>query len=116
MNFDYKRGFVVYPHLQSDSPGAKAPYIDFGTEKVDPTRYYSQEEADLEWDFMWTKTWSFAGLLTDIPEVGDYFKVELGRESFIVVRNGPGETDIGAYYNVCPHPHREFRFRPRGGR
>src|SRR3546814_9649757 len=39
----------------------------------------------------------------DIPEIGDYFKVDLGRESFIVVRNGPGDHDIAAYYNVCPH-------------
>jgi len=103
MDYDHKQGFVVYPHLPADAPGAKAPYVDFGTAKIDPKRYYSPEEAELEWDRMWTKTWNFAGLLTDIPEVGDYFKVELGRESFIVLRNGPGETEIGAYYNVCPH-------------
>jgi hypothetical protein len=70
LNYDYKRGFVVYPHLPAGSPGAKAPYVDFGTGKIDPKRYYSQEEAELEWDRMWTKTWNFAGLLTDIPERG----------------------------------------------
>jgi len=103
MDYDFKRGFVVYPDAALGSAGAKAPYIDYGTGRVDPKRYWSVEEAALEWDGVWTKTWSFAGLAHDIPEVGDYFKVELGRESFIVVRNGPNEHDIGAYYNVCPH-------------
>jgi len=103
MNYDYKRGFVVYPNEEAGSSGAKAPYVDLGTERIDPKRYYSQEEADLEWDKLWTKTWSFAGLTHDIPEVGDYLTVDVGRESFIVIRNGPGDENIAAYYNVCPH-------------
>src|SRR3546814_898732 len=103
MDYDYKTGFVTYPDAEPGSPEAKAPYVDHGTGRIDPRRYYSAEEAELEWTHMWTKSWSFAGLAHDIPEIGDYFKVDLGRESFIVVRNGPGDHDIAAYYNVCPH-------------
>jgi carnitine monooxygenase subunit len=50
---------------------------------------------------MWTKVWTLAGFASDIPKVGDYFKYDLGRESFIVVRSKPEK--IQAYYNVCPH-------------
>ena len=70
---------------------------------VDPRRYYSHEEAALEWEHMWTKSWLFAGLAHDVPEIGDWFKVELGKESFIVVRNAEGDDGIAAYFNVCPH-------------
>src|SRR3546814_20540856 len=87
MDYDYKTGFVTYPDAEPGSPEAKAPYVDHGTGRIDPRRYYSAEEAELEWTHMWTKSWSFAGLEHDIPEIGDYFKVDLGRESFIVVRS-----------------------------
>jgi len=102
--FDYKKGYTAYPeNTDPNSPEAKAPYVDFGTNLVDKTRYYSQEEADLEWEHMWRKTWTFAGLSCDLKEVGDYLTYHLGKENFIVVRTGTGVDDISAYYNVCPH-------------
>lgn len=103
VNFDYRQGFVVYPDDQSDTTARKAPYIDHGTSPPDKTRYYSTEEADLEWKHLWMKTWAFAGLTHDIPEVGDYLRYNLGKESFIVVRTAKGDDGIKAYYNVCPH-------------
>ena len=103
MEFDYLKGFVVYPAADPESPAAKAPYIDYGTGIVDVERYYSREEADLEWEKFWTRTWSFAGLMHDIPEVGDFFRMDLGRESFVIVRAGTDPEDVRAYYNVCPH-------------
>lgn len=103
MGYDYKTGFVCYPDAEPGSPAAKAPYIDHGTGIIDPKRYYSVDEAALEWETMWTKSWVFAGIAHDIPEIGDWFKVELGKESFIVVRNAEGDDGIAAYYNVCPH-------------
>jgi len=103
MPYDFKKGFVVYPDADPASPSAKAPFVDLGAAHLDPSRNWSPEEAQLEWDRMWTKTWQFAGLLQDIPETGDYFRIEIGRESIIVLRTGPGEQDVAAYYNVCPH-------------
>jgi phenylpropionate dioxygenase-like ring-hydroxylating dioxygenase large terminal subunit len=103
VTFDYRAGFTAYPEERSGPGGNKAPHIDYGTAPPDKTRYFSQEEADLEWKHVWMKTWAFAGLLIDIPSVGDYFRYNLGKESFVVVRTGPGEQDIKAYYNVCPH-------------
>jgi phenylpropionate dioxygenase-like ring-hydroxylating dioxygenase large terminal subunit len=102
-NFDYKRGFVVYPNAQGEDAAAKAPYVDHGTARPDKRRYYSAEEAKLEWEGLWMKTWSFAGLTQDLTKVGDYFRYNLGKESFVVVRAEPGDAGVRAYYNVCPH-------------
>jgi len=95
--------FVVYPDAPATSTAVKAPYIDYGTKPLDVTGHHSREAMDLEWGKFWTKTWWFAGLLHDIPEVGDYFKVDMGRESFVVVRHGTAPADVRAFYNVCPH-------------
>jgi carnitine monooxygenase subunit len=103
MDYNYETGFVTYPDAEPDSPAAKAPYIDHGTDLVDPRRYYTPEEAALEWEHVWTKSWVFAGIAHDVPEIGDYFKVEIGKESIIVVRNGAGDDGVAAYFNVCPH-------------
>lgn len=103
VEFDYRKGFVAYPDDSSGQAGKKAPYVDHGTAIPDKTRYFSQEEADLEWQHLWMKTWAIAGLAVDVQEVGDYFRYDLGKESFIVVRTGPDERDIKAFYNVCPH-------------
>ena len=84
---------------------------DLGSDLIDPSRYTSPEFAQLEWDRMWTQVWLNAGRVSDIPEVGDYFTHEIGRESFIFMRTAPAE--IKGYYNVCPH--RGSRLRPAVG-
>jgi carnitine monooxygenase subunit len=101
--FDYRRGFEAYPDNRSGATGAKAPYVDHGTSPPDKTRYFSKEEAALEWQHLWMKTWAFAGLAQDVPDVGDYLRYNLGKESFVVVRTTPGAQGIRAFYNVCPH-------------
>lgn len=101
--FDYRKGFQAYPNGECGPAGDKAPYIDHGTAPPDKTRYYSQEEMEQEWRHLWMKTWAFAGLAQDVPEVGDWFRYNLGKESFIVVREAPGDDGLRAYYNVCAH-------------
>lgn len=101
--FDYRKGFVVNPDLPPEDHGAKAPYIDHGVAIPDKARYYTQEAADLEWQHLWMKCWAFAGLAQDAEEIGDYFRYNLGKESFVVVRIAPGDDGLRAYYNVCPH-------------
>ena len=100
-DYDYRVGYVVYPDDSSGEAGRKAPYVDNGAGLIAPARYYSKEEAELEWERMWTKVWVFAGVEQDLAEVGDYFTYELGKESIIIVRAAPGV--IRAFYNVCPH-------------
>jgi phenylpropionate dioxygenase-like ring-hydroxylating dioxygenase large terminal subunit len=98
---EYINGPLVTPDAPPGSPAAKQPYIDYGTDRPDPTGLYSAEVARLEWENMWTKVWNLAGLASDIPKVGDYFKYDLGVESFLVVRSAPDR--IQAFYNVCHH-------------
>jgi carnitine monooxygenase subunit len=99
--YTFEKGYVVYPDDTSGEIGKKAPYVDHGAGLIPPERYYSKEEADLEWEKMWTKVWTFAGVAQDLKEVGDYFTYDLGPESFIVIRSAP--DTIKAFYNVCPH-------------
>ena len=64
-------------------------------------RYTSGQMMAAEWEGLWTRCWLFAGLVSDIPEAGDFFLYEVGQESIVVLRDEEGE--IGAYYNVCQH-------------
>ena len=99
--YDFREGIRSYKSIAPGSYAAKAPYIDYGTEILDPRRYIDPQEAVREWDKMWTKVWNMAGVASDIPEPGDWFKYDLGTESFIVLREQDG--GIRAFYNVCPH-------------
>ena len=94
---------MVLQERPAKTPTDRTEEPDLGTGLIDPSRYTSPEFAQLEWDRMWTKTWLNAGPLADIPEVGDYFTHELGRESFIFMRTGSGEKDVKGFYNICPH-------------
>ncbi len=103
MSFDYRKGFSAYPDDSCGSDGRKAPHIDHGTDRPDMSRYYSHEEMAFEWTHLWKRVWAFAGLMQDLPRVGDYFRYNLGKESFIVVRTSMAENGVKAFYNVCPH-------------
>ena len=59
-----------------------------------------------EWQGLWTKSWSCAGRLSDLPVPGSWFKYDLGSESFIVTRAADGV--IRAFYNACQHRGRQL--------
>ena len=64
-------------------------------------RYTSPATMSREWESIWTRSWLFAGLLSDLPDAGDYFLYDIGRESIVVLR---GEDEVvRAFYNVCQH-------------
>jgi len=99
--FDYRHAWQVNPQAKSTDADKKAPFIDNGTKRPDPKRYYDRDFMDQEWEKLWTKVWTIAGPVSDLPEAGDYFLYELGREQIIVVRGA--DDVIRAFYNVCPH-------------
>lgn len=101
MNYNYKQGFPVNPDAPKESFDQKAPYIDNGTGRVDPARYYDPAWMKREWDAMWTKTWLLACPVSDVREAGDFFRFDIGTESFVIVRGEDGQ--VRAFYNVCPH-------------
>lgn len=74
---------------------------------LDKTRYTSVDFQQKEWQSVWTQSWLFAGLLSDLEEPGDYFVYQIGSESVVVLRyecNGVDESqEVRAFYNVCQH-------------
>lgn len=100
-SFDLNTGVVLNPNARPGAYDAKAPTRDYGTKPIITRDYNSKDAADLEWEKMWTKVWTLAGFACDLTAVGDYFRYDLGRESFFVVRTA--KTRIQAFYNVCPH-------------
>jgi len=69
--------------------------------RVAPERYFSRERMELEWERLWTRTWLCAGRVSDLPAKGSWFRYDIGRESFVIVRED--EHRIAAFYNVCQH-------------
>ena len=64
-------------------------------------RYTSSDFMHLEWEKIWTQCWLFAGLESDVKDVGEFFVYDIGRESVIVTRNE--DNKISAFYNTCQH-------------
>ena len=84
--FNYKNGWKNNPN--GAGVEAKTPFKDFGTERFNPDRYYSDEFMKLEWDNVWTKKWLLVCNVNDISNIGDFYNFKIGKESIIVVRSG----------------------------
>ena len=56
-------------------------------------------QRDIEEVFL--KGWLYAGHISEIPAIGDWFLFELAGESVIIVRSG--ESEVNALINVCRH-------------
>jgi phenylpropionate dioxygenase-like ring-hydroxylating dioxygenase large terminal subunit len=97
--FDYRKGWKN--SSGNNEFDKKNDYVDFGTKRVNPDRYISQDFMDNEWENVWTKTWLMACSSSDIKNLGDYFNFNIGKESIIVMRSS--ENSVSAFYNVCPH-------------
>lgn len=99
MGFDFN-GWDI--HVGAPHPfNARAPRVDNGTARPEPSRYFDPAYKKLEWDRLWTRTWLLAGVESDLREPGDFVKFDIADESFIVARDSQGA--LRAHYNVCPH-------------
>lgn len=112
MKYDYRSGAVISPDAPADSLEAKAPYIDNGTSRRDPSRYYSKDFMQREWEDMWARSWLIAGVSSDLRRPGAYFTFDIGGESILVVRTKEGA--VNAFYNVCPHRGNRLVLNERG--
>jgi Rieske 2Fe-2S family protein len=63
--------------------------------------YVDQEIFDLEMALLFKRHWLFAAMACEIPGAGDWLRVDIGRESVILVRRKDGA--IGAFHNTCRH-------------
>lgn len=97
--------------LDRTTMGATGPYAkkflreifptQYQTGALKPERYSDPAFAQREWNEVFCKTWQVAGRTTEIPDAGDFITFELGKESFLIVRQEDGT--IRAFYNVCQH-------------
>ena len=80
--------------------------------EVPASRYFDPAFAELERDHLWSKTWLFAGLATDLPAAGSYLLFEKLDRSVILSRGKDGE--IRAFHNVCRHRASALLLEPKG--
>ncbi len=72
--------------------------------------YLSQEVFERDIDLIFRRHWIYVGVEAEIAEPGDFFTVEIGDDSVLIVRDD--DMDIHAFHNVCRH--RGARLRPAG--
>ena len=65
-----------------------------------PQAYVSPEFFDLEVERIFKREWLCVGHVAQVPQVGDYFTIELFNEPMVIVR---GKDRIRALSSVCRH-------------
>ena len=63
--------------------------------------FTSEEFFALEQKYLFSRTWTFAGLQSDVPDVGDVRPVTVAGRPMVLVRGRDGL--VRAFHNVCPH-------------
>jgi Rieske 2Fe-2S family protein len=74
--------------------------------------YLSQEVFERDIDLIFGRHWIYIGVEPEIPEPGDFFTVEIGTDSVIVVRDD--DMSVRAFHNVCRHRGARLRDAGRG--
>ena len=65
-------------------------------------RYYTDPAIfEQEMSGLLMKTWQFAGHVSQIPNVGDYFAFEIAGQSLFCIRGR--DEQVRTFYNVCQH-------------
>lgn len=102
----------VEPGAAPGSASAKSPPLAELYPEVDryrviaAERYKSTDFMAREWRGIWSRTWTCAGRMSDLPVPGSWFKYDLGQKSFIVVRGTDGI--VRAFHNACQHRGRQL--------
>ena len=68
---------------------------------LDQEFYVNQDIFDLDIKNIFSKQWVFVGHISRIPNHGDYFLFNIGKESIIIIRDN--DNSVHAHYNVCRH-------------
>jgi len=79
---------------------------------LDQQFYTDPEIYRLDFDRIFMRSWLYAGHVSEIPDHGDWFLFEPGKESVIIIRSESGE--INALVNVCRHRGSRIRSESKG--
>ncbi|MCX8254754.1 (Fe-S)-binding protein [Beijerinckiaceae bacterium RH AL1] len=63
--------------------------------------YLSPEVFDADMRVIFGQHWIYVGVAPDVPEPGDVYVVEIGKDSIAIVRDD--DNEIRAFHNVCRH-------------
>lgn len=69
--------------------------------RIEPEWYWSNQRAEQEWRYVWSRLWHVGPREEELSEPGDVMLHSLGRESLIFVRAEDG--GVRGYFNVCRH-------------
>ena len=76
-------------------------WVDPGLGDIPRSRYTSPDFAELEIEYLWTRTWQMGCMEVDIGEPGDYVLYEVADQSLIIARQPNGS--VKAFHNSCLH-------------
>jgi Rieske 2Fe-2S family protein len=78
-----------------------------------PAQFHLSEEIfQLDVSLIFGRHWIYVGVEPEIPEPGDFFTVEIGSDSIIIVRDD--DLAVRAFHNVCRHRGARLRDAGRG--
>ncbi len=87
--------------MERITPTDAASLVDTERGTVSRRLYVDEDLFELEMERIFTRTWVFIGLESEIPEPGDYVTRNMGTDPVIMVRDNDGK--IGVFHNSCPH-------------
>lgn len=75
--------------------------VDAAAGRIDRSIFSDQDIFDQEMEQVFEASWLFVGHESQLPNNGDYFTSQVGREPVIVARDSSGEIKV--MLNVCTH-------------
>ena len=81
---------------------------------LDRAFYTDADIYERELSEIYLKSWIYAGHVSEIPNIGDWFLFEMADESVIIARSK--ENEINAMLNVCRHRGSRVCLEERGDR
>ncbi|MGA1166881.1 MAG: aromatic ring-hydroxylating oxygenase subunit alpha [Burkholderiaceae bacterium] len=70
-------------------------------DRVHRSVYTDPEIFNLEMEHIWEKIWVYCGHESQVPKVGDYYTLQIGRQPMVMVRDK--DQRVNVLYNRCPH-------------
>jgi phenylpropionate dioxygenase-like ring-hydroxylating dioxygenase large terminal subunit len=70
-------------------------------DRVHRKAYVDPEIFELEMERIFEKAWIYAGHESQVPNPGDYYTFQLGRQPMIMMRGKDGQVRV--FFNRCPH-------------
>ena len=81
---------------------------------LDQQFYVDEIIFKLDLENFFFKQWIFVGHVSRIPTIGDYFLLNVGNESIIIIRDS--NNNIHAHYNVCRHRGSQICLKDEGNK